>query len=755
MAPEQVGLQAIFATEEFERGMARYVNALADATRRTTQAEGTMSQAGETMEGRLSAGAMAAAVAIGQILARAFEKMVEAAVAAARALFDFARESVSTASRVQELDVVLGLIGGRAGQTEAQLDGQVRAIRDLGIETATAQGLLIDFYRWNLRGEDAMRLARLAQDAAVISQQNSSEALEGLIHGITTMNTRVLRTYGITLASTVDAQDAYARSLGKTRDQLTEAEMIQAVLNAVLDQGEQIAGAYEAAMTTAGKRLRSLERHVEDLRENMGTPFLGAFTAGVDIVTAFVEALKAMTAEGMPLRAMLDGIAGVAQGFLEGVLDLFKQALPYVMIVLNERLPVMMEAFGRLGESVGKLFEALGLGRPTISDITGMIAGSIDAVTGFVNALAGAASWLADRIPQAAAAAAPFVDRLRAILTQLGEWWAQHGPAAIATIQGVLERIGPPLQELGRQIGDFIARVLDRFGAWFEENGPVIGEAMLKVQEAMAAVFGWLVEQLPSIWGIIEPILMGLVDVILGLVGALARIITGDWEGAWQSIVAGAAAAWEGIKQAIANFADWVAGWFGTSWAGIVQQWRQNWEDFKLIVGIAWQRVQEAVSEGVAGVLGWITGQVAAFRQMGQNLIDGLRQGVINRATAMVNAVRGVITDALAAARRLLGIDSPSRVFQEIGAWTMAGLAEGIAQAMSLPERAMEMAVRHIVEPAATGARQMVSGPSSVGPTTISNTTNYNLQFAANYATAQSPVSARDDLQAILAAARR
>jgi len=178
-------------------------------------------------------------------------------------------------------------------------------------------------------------LARLAQDAAVISMQDSSEALEGLIHGITTMNTRVLRTYGITLASVTDAQEKYAAEIGKTREELNETEMIQAVLNAVLLQGEQIAGAYEASMETAGKQMRSMNRHVMELKSNIGKPFLGAFTEIIKAATAWLKYFRELTEEGAVFNRILKVIASVVSRVLVKAFDRMGDVFDFVMEHVN------------------------------------------------------------------------------------------------------------------------------------------------------------------------------------------------------------------------------------------------------------------------------------------------------------------------------------------------------------------------------------------------------------------------------------
>lgn len=235
--------------------------------------------------------------ALGFLAAQVFARL-------ASGIKDIALKSIMTTARVDEMNAVLAVLAQNSGISSTSVMGQVQAIKELGITTQVAQTVTAQFIRYQLNMSQSTDLARVAQDAAVISMQNSSEALDGLIHGITTFNPRVLRTYGIVVDS-AQAFEAYAASVGKAAAELSPAEKQQAMLNAVIEAGSQITGAYEAAMTTAGKQVRSFSRYTEELYEEIGGPLQLAFSDSIQSAAEFVKGLTASAQEGGKLNETL------------------------------------------------------------------------------------------------------------------------------------------------------------------------------------------------------------------------------------------------------------------------------------------------------------------------------------------------------------------------------------------------------------------------------------------------------------------
>jgi hypothetical protein len=68
----------------------------------------------------------------------------------------------------------------------------------------------------------------------------------------------------------------------------------------------------------------------------------------------------------------------------------------------------------------------------------------------------------------------------------------------------------------------------------------------------------------------------------------------------------------------------------------------------------------------------------AAFTSLGTQMVAGLVGGITAGAGAVRDAVSGLATGAVDTVRETLGIQSPSRVFEELGGHTAQGFEDGI-----------------------------------------------------------------------------
>lgn len=218
-----------------------------------------------------------------------------AITAAGAAMAGVAVTSVNTAARTETLGVALEAVAKSTGTSMKVLEEQEAVLKKQGITTQEARTTLIKFLQSELDVAEAAKVARVAQDLAVIGGENSSETTAKLTEAIANQNVLMLRQYGI-VTNANDIFDSYGKTIGKAGSNLTEAEKKQAFVNLILEQGTKVAGTYEAAMGTAGKQLGSMSRYIQEAQNAIGAVFLPTFTK---LIFATNDFLKTITPENV------------------------------------------------------------------------------------------------------------------------------------------------------------------------------------------------------------------------------------------------------------------------------------------------------------------------------------------------------------------------------------------------------------------------------------------------------------------------
>lgn len=151
------------------------------------------------------------------------------------------------------------------------------------------------------------------------------------------------------------------------------------------------------------------------------------------------------------------------------------------------------------------------------------------------------------------------------------------------------------------------------------------------------------------------------------------------------------------------NVASWLAGAISTV-IGWVSQFASN------ATSAATQFASNLIN-GLASIPGQVT-------SIGSNIIQGLVKGVTGAAGKLIDAVKGAVGDAIEGAKNLLGIHSPSRVFREIGQYTMQGAALGVDDDADLLSKSTDNAMRGMISTAqdiaVPGVGNVAGGESAV-----------------------------------------
>lgn len=151
------------------------------------------------------------------------------------------------------------------------------------------------------------------------------------------------------------------------------------------------------------------------------------------------------------------------------------------------------------------------------------------------------------------------------------------------------------------------------------------------------------------------------------------------------------------------NIASWLSGVISTV-VGWVSQFARN----------ATSAASQFASNLING-LASIPGQVTSI---GSNIIQGMVNGVTSAAGRLIDSVKGAVDDAINAAKNLLGIHSPSRVFRKIGQYTMQGAALGVDDDADVLLRSTDNAMRGMISTAQDiampGVNSTAGGESAV-----------------------------------------
>lgn len=203
----------------------------------------------------------------------------------------YIQEATLLAARYETLGVVMRVVGNNAGYTGAQMEVFAKGLEKTGISMSEARQSLTRMVQAQLDLNQSSKLARVAQDAAVIGNINSSEAFQRLVYGIQSGQVEMLRTIGINVNFEASYQKV-AAATGRVVSSFTEAEKSQIRMTAAMDAGARIAGTYEAAMDTAGKQLMSLPRHLENLKVLFGLAFTPALAEIIETITGALVGLN-------------------------------------------------------------------------------------------------------------------------------------------------------------------------------------------------------------------------------------------------------------------------------------------------------------------------------------------------------------------------------------------------------------------------------------------------------------------------------
>lgn len=281
-----------------------------------------------------------------------FNKLKVAVIAlggayAALKMFQYIKDATMLAARYETLGVVMRVVGNNAGFSAKQMDEFARGLQKAGIAMIESRNTLARMVQAQIDLNKSSELARIAQDAAVIGNLNSSESFERLINGIQRGMPILLKTIGIN----VQFEQGYmkmATALGISTNSLTKLQKVQSRTNTVIEAGILIAGAYEGAMDTAGKQVLSLKRHLDNLKVLFGTVFTPALAESIGVITGVIKD------QNKELEKNIEKWADWGNNLRLRIME-----VEFVMMNLALALDIVGQGFTKLGLIYGAFGKAL------------------------------------------------------------------------------------------------------------------------------------------------------------------------------------------------------------------------------------------------------------------------------------------------------------------------------------------------------------------------------------------------------------
>ncbi len=304
----------------------------------------------------------------------AFGKMEDAASAFAQklgvvsaiagtAFVALGMKSFQAAAEVEELDTVMQVVGSTTGVTYQKLLETADAIRDNGIEYASAQQMAIKFAKNSLEVGKAADIARVAQDLAVISQANSTDTANRLTHAVLNLNSMMLRNAGVQ-TTVSQAVRAYSAENNIAVKSMTTSQKQQAVLNAILKEGAKITGVYTMSMTNAGKVIRSFPRITKQLQVAFGQSLIKPLGPLILQIYELYKNFANLFEEGAALRPVIDALTAVLQKLVDPLTAGVEKAVAFV-----KNIKPITTSIGEMGAQIQRylpVIGALGAGLATL-----------------------------------------------------------------------------------------------------------------------------------------------------------------------------------------------------------------------------------------------------------------------------------------------------------------------------------------------------------------------------------------------------
>ena len=283
---------------------------------------------------------------------------------------------------------------------------------------------------------------------------------------------------------------------------------------------------------------------------------------------------------------------------------------------------------------------------------------------------------------------------------------------ALEPISGNIENIWNGIKTVTQAAWDIIKNVV--IGAGLVILQTITGDFKGAVDSAKQ-IWDNLKQATQTAWEAIKDIIKNAIEAASTVISTVTAKIKEAITTAWNNVKETTTSVWNSIKEAIKQAWDNIKESVKTSIENVKTAIKDGFDQAKQNISTAVENIKKTVSDGFKNVLTTIKNTLrelpgtikTAFSQAinaaksfisqaiqaGRDLINGFITGIKETASNLANAAKNVVGNAISAAKSALKIHSPSRVFKDIGFYTVKGFAVGLTDNAKMAADAMNKVI--------------------------------------------------------------
>jgi TP901 family phage tail tape measure protein len=403
-------------------------------------------------------------------------------------------------------------------------------------------------------------------------------------------------------------------------------------------------------------------------------------TFQIKVGTALIPVLTLLAEVGATL---IDRYGPVLIGAFESFAAVMERLFNWITVTVQaiqaggfEQLFVVFED----GSSrLGSLIEVFGVGEEKAQALASGIINLVNQVRTFVEPIAAAVtqfvSWKDVLIALGGIILAAVVPAIVGLVVSMAPIILTVGAviAAVALLRNAWESNWGGIQEKTRAVIDFIRNAIETGLSAIRAFWDAHGEQIMSIaRTAWEFIQSTIIDLVTAIRTGVEQSLAGLRDFWDTWGKSLLSLATGIWE-AIKSLIQGTV---EQIKLIVQLFQAAFEGDWRRFGQLLFEIWQNAWETVINVLRNLWSGMQPILSQLWGSIQSWWNG--IDWASLGRRVIDGIIAGLRAAGGAIAGVITGLAQSAIDAAKAALGIQSPSKVFFDIGVQIAQGLLRGI-----------------------------------------------------------------------------